>query len=402
MIKSNSSTPLPCGNSTTSNCVTWQGDNLTCLGIEKGQTLSESIKLVADEVCTLKDTLDLSDLDLKCIFDICISCPEPEKTLSTVLELLINKVCTLQEALEALDPSSSGIEDPIVRMAACFQFTDADGDSIYELPHSQYTKRIANEVCDIRLRVSSLEDDITSLIGRVDELEEQVNAIENNTPDVSSDCLFTGTKPMEDAFELIDQAFCQLRTAVGLPTDINLAIAQQCDDLNAEFSAAPGWKLNPVNLAQAISNLSIAFCSLRDRVASIESTCCAVSCEDVKVGFSAAINAIGDGVTIRFNGVNGNDIPTGFSDIGSVLTITDNTGNAEQFNVTVENGGEEELIVTGIDLSDGPISLHLEAKLGNGTIVCQKCVEKTLTSGGCAYCEITVTGTGQLVIVYED
>jgi len=399
VIKTSSSSTNPCGNGTTSECVEWQGDDLECLGIEKGQTISEVNKLIADEVCALKESLDLSDIDLKCIFDLCISCPEPEKTLRTVLELLINKVCSLQDIIDNLNVSTSTSSDPVILMASCFQFTDVDGDLITELPHSSYTKRIAAQVCSILLDVASLQDDVTELQNNLNDLQVQVDAIETNIPDVTSDCLFVGTQSIEDAWDVMDQAFCQFRTAVGLPTDVNLAIGRQCSDLNTDFAATPGWQLSVANLAQSVGNLWIAFCDLRAQVL----PCCAVTCADVSVGFSAVYNEAGDGLILTFSFGNGTSIPTGMEDLGSTGTITDVDGNVQDFNITIENGLVEEIILSGVNTT-GALVVDITAVIGNDSLSCQKCLSKTVSKATCAFCEICAEGEDEdasVVIIYQ-
>jgi hypothetical protein len=180
-------------------------------------------------------------------------------------------------------------------------------------------------------------------------------------------------------------------------------MARQCDNLNTDFASTPGWNLTPANLAQSINNLWLVTCSLLGRVTAIEDTCCAVDCSDVKIGFSAIVNTTGDGITLRFTAGAGTSIPNGFTDAGSVLTITDALGNVEDFNVEITNNGTEEIIVTALDLAAGALELNLSAKLSNGSMTCEKCINKTMASGGCAVCEISATGVdgASAVIVYE-
>lgn len=405
MIKSSSSDINPCGNGTTSECVTWQGDDIECLGIEKGQLLSVTVKNVADEVCTLMDDLDLSDLDLKCVFDICISCPEPEKTVRSVFELLINKVCDIDEIVDTLSTATSTGSDPIILMASCFQFTDVDGDLITSLPHSTYTKRIANQVCQILLDLSSLQDDVQNLENTVNDLQEQINDLDTSIPDVTSDCLFVGTKSIDDAWDLLDQAFCQLRTSVGLPTDINIAISRQsnCEDINATLNTEEGWQNNPANAAESLANLWIAFCNVWGRVTTIEDNCCKVGCSDVTVGFAVALNQERNEATIRFTSGAGTSIPDGFEDGGSTLTVTDQSGNSEDFDIEITQGGEEVITFSSLNTNDD-YDFALNAILSDGSVTCEKCYNKKVTfQSTCSFCTISVTGsTGTVTIIYDD
>lgn len=398
MIKTNSSTSSPCGTTTTSECVIWQGGDIACLGIKNGDTLSVSIAALATEICNLIEELDLDDLDLKCIFSICVDCPVPRKTLKTVLGLIINKICSLEEIINALQLAGTTDVDPVITLASCFQYTDADGDLIVELPHSSYTKRIALKVCQLLLDVSSMQDDISDLQVQVNDLQTQINNLDLTIPDVSSDCLFVGTKSIEDAWELMDMAFCQLRDALGMPTDLNNAISQQCDSMNAEFGASPGWTVSPENLAQSVANLWIAFCAYRTTVAS----CCAADCADVLLGFSTSFNEDNTEITLLFTSGAGTNIPAGFTDGGSSGTITDIDGNVESFNLTIENNAEIVIPISSLNLT-GDLEISINAIMTTGTLTCQKCLLKTIKKPSCNYCEICATGDAgaSIVVVYK-
>lgn len=401
-IPTNSSNQSGCGSPTTTECVYWQGENLQCLGIERGQKISLSIKKIADEVCALKTTLDLDDLELKCVFDLCVSCPEPEKTLKTVLQLLINKVCSIDEIVKELSSTTEETTASLIRLASCFQYTTTEGDLVVELPHEDYTKRIANEVCTLLTKVSSLENEILDVQNSVSDLTQRVVTLENSSDEVSSNCLFTGTRDLPTAYETLDQAFCQIRTALGLPTDINKAIGQQCENLNPEFSSNPAWNNSVENLAQTTQNIWIVLCKLLEDVKTIQSTCCSFDCSDVKIGFVVAFEDGLEVVRLRFTYGSGTNIPTGFNDIGSVLTVSDESGNSLSFNITIENNGEEVLNLLGLNAGD-KLTFNIESKLSNGSITCQQCVSKTIDSdSSCDYCEIQSVGTGTIVITYTE
>lgn len=400
-MPSNSSKTMGCGNPTTTECVFWQGDNIECLGIERGQTISTSVKLVADKVCELQTTLDLSDLDLKCIFDFCLSCPQPEKTLGVVLQLIINKVCNIQELIENIT-SATGSESSLIRVASCFRELNLDGDLILDLPIEEYVRKIANEVCQIKLTLSELSNDIVDVRSNLDNLTDRVQTLENTTGDeVSSDCLFNGTREISDAWDLLDQAFCQTRTALGLTTDINLAISQQCEGLNAEFASNPAWIVSPSNLAQSLNNLWIVLCKRGGEIKTIQDNCCAVTCDDVRVGFVVAFEDGLEVVRLRFTNGSGTNIPNGFTDFGSLLTVTDESGNSVSVNISISNNGEEVINLLGLNSAD-KLTFNIEARLQNGTLRCEKCVNKVVdATNACSFCTLTNLGQSDATIIYE-
>jgi archaellum component FlaC len=398
---SNTSDKKTCGNPTTTECVFWQGGDISCLNIENGQKISVSIKNVADEICNIKDSLNLEDLDLKCVVDYCLSCPQPDKTLKIILQLLINKVCNIQDLLNDISNATEDTSSNI-RLASCFQYVTDAGDLIVELPHEEYTKRIANQVCQIKLELSSLQDEVQDVRDDLNNLTNRVQVLEQSTGDeVSSDCLFTGTRSLDDAFSLLDQAFCQTRSVVGLSTDANLAIAQQCEGLNAEFASNPAWVTGPTNLAQTIRNIWIVLCKRSEEIKTIQTNCCAFDCEDVKIGFVVAFEDGLEVVRLRFTAGSGTNIPNGFTDFGSVLTVSDESGNVLSFNITISNNGEVVLNLLGLNSND-KLTFSIEAKLQNGDLRCQKCVSKVIdASTACNFCTVVNIGSGDAVLIYE-
>ena len=53
----------PCS-PTSSNCVIWQGPDLACIKLCKGDTVSDVIAKLATELCTIMDMLNVTNYDL--------------------------------------------------------------------------------------------------------------------------------------------------------------------------------------------------------------------------------------------------------------------------------------------------------------------------------------------------
>src|SRR3954453_5445817 len=110
-VKSNT-LKAPCS-PTSSNCVIWQGPCLPCINLNTGDSISEVIHSLAIQICDLITSLDISQLDFKCLIDSSLNTAEPEKTLVSAITLLINKVCSLEDLINNLpagDGSSSTTE----------------------------------------------------------------------------------------------------------------------------------------------------------------------------------------------------------------------------------------------------------------------------------------------------
>jgi len=49
-----------------SNCVIWQGPDIPCIKLCAGDTISDVIFKLATELCTVLDTLNVTNYDLSC------------------------------------------------------------------------------------------------------------------------------------------------------------------------------------------------------------------------------------------------------------------------------------------------------------------------------------------------
>lgn len=236
-------------------------------------------------------------------------------------------------------------------------------------------------------------------------LQSQIDNIDINPavdePEFAT-CIDAAIKPTSGQTVSIANALCDLRDATGDETDITSALGSTPADMNAEFGLLPGWIVNPQNWAENYNNLLIAFGNVWQRVKTIEMTCCALSCEDIKLGFSAVYNEDGDGIIISFTYGAGTVIPAGFTDGGSYGTITDIDGNVVDFNITIGNNSQEEVIIAGLNTT-GELTISITAILGTGSLTCQKCLSKKVNKASCNYCEICATGAegSSVVIVYE-
>lgn len=152
-----------CVDPVSSNCVIWQGEDIACLDITTGQTLTEIENAVATRICELADDIDLSTvtlcgdfielmsgvditignllktlltyncslktlidtvkakteegltLDYKCLDVEIDPCNETEYNLQTILQILINNFCTLKTTVDGIaDSILETINDTIV------------------------------------------------------------------------------------------------------------------------------------------------------------------------------------------------------------------------------------------------------------------------------------------------
>lgn len=368
-----------------SNCVIWQGPCLDCISVNTGDTISDVVFELATELCTLKEQLDLTDLDLKCLID-CPSCPEPDKDLINVLQLIITRLCLLDpNPLEPVVP-----EEVVVNIAPCFQYVDNNGDIITSLKVSEYVKLIGLKVCELKTAVDQHTATLSNHETRITTLENASHVVV--LPKVTPSCVVTPAVPtdMDIVLEALEEQFCNLRTVTGIPTALSQSIANQCPNLNSApalstggtMSGIPGWKTSVSTVADSLTNLWLTICDMRAAVVGVQQ-CCQTSCTDIIVEFLATI--VDNGATIRIFFSGYSSIPAGFTDCnptGSVMNISDGLGGSYNINIQIPTASTDPAPIT-INVADTPLSnsgtftFTLASCLTNGTLTCNKTIINT-------------------------
>ncbi len=409
-----------------SNCVIWQGSDLSCINLCTGDTVSDVVHKLAVEICDLKDQLDLSDLDLKCLVDNCLTCPDPEKTLGIVLQLLINKVCDLQEIIDAL--GGGGTTEIEIPLASCFiaDFTDSNGDITNPVRISLYVQKIAQKICTILSRLDGIDATLAGIDSALIQIDIRLDALEAaGLPQVTPICSSSPVpKDIDVALSGLEAAFCSLRTATGLPGDILSAITDnECEPV-APSTVIPSlvdpsvilWTGESGNLAQTIEKLWLAVCDLRAAVSLIQDTCCQINCDDLIVDFDVVLDfdQNTDEYSLVFYFGDKTNLPLAFGDcnttLGTKFTIKDDFGHTSTIYIKIREDvlNDATVLTEGYSvLLPGNISptstiyLSSDICVTNGELNCVKCVSKEIlyTPPVCDYCEITATG--DVTITYK-
>lgn len=318
-----------------SNCVTWQGPDLPCLNLCKGDSVSDVVYKVAVEICNLKDSIGLTDIDLTCLLQVCNATPEPTKTLARILELLISKVCCLSDIVDNIPPPGSNYVEPTLSLPSCLQYSNGSGGSVTQLILSQYVLRIATVLCSINTTVSTHT-------GQISQLQADVLALQNPiiiTPTYSS-CLLGGVETIPTIVQNLETEFCTYVPVLGSPAQITSGIAKQCADLNNQKLLSTGayitslgsaWKSSPTNIGDTITNLWAMVCDLRGSVKAILANCCRVDCNSITIDFDYKWI---DKYTLKMYFTPKSTLPIGFYDCddvhGNVIDVTDGLGNTWQ------------------------------------------------------------------------
>jgi hypothetical protein len=273
----------PCS-PTSSNCVIWQGPDLACIKLCKGDTVSDVVAKLATELCTILDQLNVNNYDLACFNS--TACPPVD--FQALIQFLIDHICALEGVTPVSDvnKSASACPDCVVTVASCFVQNNQTTMQLVD-----YVQMIGDRVCRILTDIANLQVQINSLDNRVTILE-NAPAPTFTLPSILIDCTLQttpfignggGATPLDVVLSALinddTYGYCALRTATGLPADIVTAVNSQCitsatDSLvygTPMGTAYTGtWVNDPETAADAITNLWIALCDVFTYVANNE------------------------------------------------------------------------------------------------------------------------------------
>lgn len=389
---------------TPSSCVEWNGGDIAALGICNG----DSINNVVWEIIAKLEELageDISGFDIDDLLSICNQKAPTEVNLVRILELLKQNNICLKDYIDTLSEQISELskEQKVSVNLRCYQDYDNLGNAL-QISRDQLDQLVINELCSHETQLAGLSGKVINLQEQIDNLSTSSTVEEINI----STCVDPVEKPTSSQVISVAQAHCDLETAAGNPTEYAQNIAKLSDaDINWDtiFSGDVEWIATTTGLngAENMGALNKIVRLLWKQVKDIQDTCCAISCDDIKLGFSASYNEDSTSIILYFNYAVGTQIPTGIIDKGSTGTFKDRNGVVVPFNLTIANNAEIEIPIPGIDVK-GPVDISLTPKMGNNTLLCQKCLSRTLTGSTCGVCEISATGPegSSAVIVYYD
>jgi len=317
-----------------SNCVIWQGPNLSCINLCNGDTISDVTYKIATALCTIQTAYDLTNLDLSCLTTFCTNVTGPSsRSLPAVLEFIVQKICCIEGQIVSPQDNTTYTE-PYLTLPTCLQYTNAQGQTVTSLIHNQFTLTMATKVCSLSATVSTHSSQITTLQSQVAALQA---AGGYTLPTMVPKCVLPSiATPIDQVLVAVETQFCNLVTTLGSNALLTAASAQQCAGLasapalssTGTMSSLTGWNSTVTNVAQSLQNLWITVCDIRSAVSTLSASNGAVNCSQFILGFTAATNSDRSQVTLFFNA--NTTIPSGFANCnqqGSVVTITDGQGH---------------------------------------------------------------------------
>ena len=252
-------------------CVTWDGPNIPCIDLCKGDTIDVVIYELALILCDItQNVLDISTLDFECLL-VDGQC-EPDTLLET-LQLIISHICLPPDP----DPPRP-FPMPIADLPECLWYVNADGDLITALPLDEYVYFLAEKICAIKLQVDSLTSLFNTLNNQVQIIQTYIDNSTSATPpiiNITTQCLSGSAPgqvlPIETAFFNMEQALCSYLSILGTLTQwqqmfnnicIESVTPLPCGD--GIYGDIAGWVANPITAAQSMNNLWLVVCQLNE------------------------------------------------------------------------------------------------------------------------------------------
>lgn len=397
-------------NSISSNCVLWQGPDIPCINLCKGDTISDVIYKLATELCAVLDELKVSTYDLSCF-----NFPSgPPQSYSELIQFLITQICDLNTKTTALEiccttggtggtatgrlapitPTVSGTNCPdcVLDLAPCFYYVNGFGDTVTQAQIVDYITAIANRVCSIVIDISTLQAVVADNTARIIALENAPAPI-YTPPTVTPTCVLPSLPTeMDVVLTALETQFCQLLGATGGPVDIYTNTILQCAGLNSDASltnpsitmaSIAGWNTTVSNMAQSFGNMWLTLCDIRTAVRNIQLNCCPTGCDGISLSLTASLD--GTTLTLYVNGT----IPAGFAQCAgnTQITLTDTSGTVSTFTfdllLYLNSFPGYVIDISGTPLNTAlDITVSLEPCLSNLTTgaTCKSCLSYTIVS----------------------
>jgi hypothetical protein len=429
MIPSNSNFSKENCSPISSNCIVWQGRDISCINLCTGDTISDVTYKLAEEICELKENIGISDIDLTKIVKVCQETPQPSKTLANILQLFISKIVCIDEIIKDLPEPGQSFQEPTLNYPNCSTFSGLTNDLL-----TDFVVTLAQKICSIGTTVATNTSSIAALTTRVVTLE---GLVPTPLPNLAS-CLSGATQPLNVVLQNLEIEFCDIKDALGDDGNLNTARSRICPNLGGEkrltdstkvMNTITGWEGNPQNFAQSVNNLWLTVCDIRAAVRSILDNCCKAGCDDILIDFYQRWSSEDDGILlINFRAKS--NLPVGFYDCGQSSTLPNTTDNSFTFtdalgvsipypvlfrSINYPSGDKTGLLddpdlaygwfpidlsTTGLDLEAGPITMSSDLCFTDGTIECIKCVNFTISPKPYVKC-CEVKATAPVTIIYK-
>jgi hypothetical protein len=329
---------------TSSNCVIWQGPDLTCINLCKGDTVSDVVAKLATELCDLMDEANISNYDLSCL-----DLPSDPTNSTQLIQIIVNRICSIENEIDSINSgggggTSSGCPDDCnLTLPDCLRYTNpATGGLVTSTSLTNFVQLLGNRICTIISEIDIINNSIDQINETIIDLTDRVEILEsgstNPNPGAQSNvdiqCINNQTStPINTAVQTIASQFCNLiNFGTGTTSEISAALLKQCTGLSssnqlsgpngAVMSQLSGWVGSPENIADSLTNLWLTICDIRSSLQNVLTNCCDTICGSIYIEMTITSDIISNILTISFSGT----IPSSLQEtpigLGTTFTLT--------------------------------------------------------------------------------
>jgi len=424
MIPFNSNKTGGCVN-TSSDCVIWQGPNLPCIDLCQGDSISNVIAKLCEELLSLSRssggggaTLQLARVNQAGLQNKEGQQASIANSETELQNLIIENVVQARLANQS-DFDQEDVRNTPISLPEVLQYQDPNTSTIVRaLPLQQYAILLGTRISQTTSEILTLQGQVANHEGRIVSLESTEKRNKQNPTEKQIVPVCVGTPGrltnVSTALTSLEQAFCGLQQGTGPKSDLAASIGYQDASLNSQtrlngsgtMSAITGWVNSPQNLAQSFSNAWLTINDMRNAVVSLIDDVIPTACKDITYNFFGnVLGTAGASTGINMNFTQ-SSIPKSFYDCdrsqGSKITITDSSGSSQTFHKQIHQLQNTQagvtLHTTSLDAASPTFSVETQFCFTNGQgSECANTITKLLTS--IDICPILTLGTPGLTSV---
>ena len=159
-----------CPEVVSTNCITYQGADIPCLGICKGSNLSVVEMAIANRLCELSDLTNATSITVPACIIAAWNAGQEDKTILNLLQFALDQICVLQAEITVLQ---TPVEPKVTLDYACCSTNSCVTTGKVTL--SVALKNIINCICEIKSEITDLKNTINTLKSEILVLEDQIN-----------------------------------------------------------------------------------------------------------------------------------------------------------------------------------------------------------------------------------
>lgn len=338
-----------------SNCVSWQGPDIPCIGLCKGDTVTDVVTKLGELLCDIDTRAAEVSVNVACLDGGDFS----YTNYNDLIQYVVNKLCALYTIVDDIViPSPISLTCDV---APCLQ---AEAGST-TLGVVEYAELIGTELCDLETSVTNLSSVVSGYGTSITNINNTLLTLPTTYAPLNSTyvCLGTGTATLAAILATVEQELCNLEAVTGTPAELAAEIVPFCNITNEPAlslpgtmaSAYPDWKVTVSTLADTINNIWITLCDMRGLVTQLQD-CCTKTCADIDLGFFGQLS----GSTLSIFASPGSVVPSQFVQCptpSSTITITDTTSNAATYTFNNIVGILDGSTSADFDLSSSSLNL---------------------------------------------